>query len=130
MCERGALKLIVDSMQNFNQLLFFCFLTISHHNFTPFHTHICFIRNQKARAWKKAVDFLSSTDSRIRVETQRISGEDFEVWRWIGVVTTDKKVRGASNHLVSVLRKGTVMLYCRHQTRNDRYLHERDSLMY
>ena len=46
------------------------------------------------------MDFLGSTDSRIRVETQRISGEDFEVWRWIGVMTPDKKIRGASNHLV------------------------------
>jgi len=38
-----------------------------------------------AKVWQKAVDFLNSSDSRIRVETQQISGEDFEVWRWIGV---------------------------------------------
>ena len=50
------------------------------------------------------MDFLGSTDSRIRVETQRISGEDFEVWRWIGVMTPDKKIRGASNHLVKSFR--------------------------
>eukprot|EP00794_Sanderia_malayensis_P007490 gene7490-8321_t len=58
-------------------------------------------RNAKLRAWKKAVDFLSSTDSRIRVETQRIAGEDFEVWRWIGVSTSDPKIKGAKNHLGS-----------------------------
>lgn len=62
-----------------------------------------FLRARKERAWKKAVEFLSSTDSRIRIETQRVAGEDFEVWRWIGVMTSDIKVRGASNHLVTIL---------------------------
>ena len=55
-----------------------------------------------AKTWQKAVDFLSSSDSRIRVETQRISGEDFEVWRWIGVRTpglVEKKM--SSNFHVS-----------------------------
>ena len=32
-----------------------------------------------------AVRFISASESRIRVETQRISGEDFMVWRWIQV---------------------------------------------
>ncbi|XP_065669546.1 uncharacterized protein LOC100215426 isoform X2 [Hydra vulgaris] len=52
-------------------------------------------RKEMAKTWQKAVEFLSSSDSRIRVETQRISGEDFEVWRWIGVRTPgikEKKV--------------------------------------
>ena len=31
--------------------------------------------------------FLSGNESRIRVESQRIAGEDFEVWRWIQVAT-------------------------------------------
>ncbi|XP_065058607.1 inner nuclear membrane protein Man1-like [Rhopilema esculentum] len=63
-------------------------------------------RKQKSRAWKKAVDFLSSTDARIRVETQRIAGEDFEVWRWIGVMPSDKHVSGASNHLGPEVERG------------------------
>lgn len=32
-------------------------------------------------AWDNAVKFLSAQESRVRVESQRISGEDFEVWR-------------------------------------------------
>ena len=31
--------------------------------------------------------FLSENESRIRVESQRIAGEDFEVWRWIHIAT-------------------------------------------
>ena len=31
--------------------------------------------------WELAVKFLSAKDSRVRVESQRIAGEDFEVWR-------------------------------------------------
>lgn len=31
--------------------------------------------------WDQAVKFLSAKDSRVRVESQRIAGEDFEVWR-------------------------------------------------
>ena len=31
--------------------------------------------------------FLSANESRIRVESQRIAGEDFEVWRWIHIAT-------------------------------------------
>ena len=38
-----------------------------------------------AKLWQKAVNFLNSSDSRVRMETQQISGEDFEVWRWIDV---------------------------------------------
>ncbi|MGH0176712.1 UNVERIFIED_CONTAM: hypothetical protein FKN15_072810 [Acipenser sinensis] len=34
------------------------------------------------RIWDRAVEFLSSNESRIRTETHRISGEDFLVWRW------------------------------------------------
>lgn len=44
-----------------------------------------------AKIWKKAVEFLNSSDSRVRVETQRIAGEDFEVWRWIGIATPKMK---------------------------------------
>ncbi|XP_066919549.1 LEM protein 2-like [Clytia hemisphaerica] len=45
----------------------------------------CASRKKMAKIWRKAVDFLNSSDSRVRVETQQIAGEDFEVWRWIGV---------------------------------------------
>ncbi|XP_077995938.1 inner nuclear membrane protein Man1-like [Glandiceps talaboti] len=36
--------------------------------------------------WNKAVEFLESSESRVRVESQCISGEDFAVWRWIQVL--------------------------------------------
>lgn len=35
------------------------------------------------KIWDKAEKFLSANESRIRTETQRIGGADFEVWRWI-----------------------------------------------
>lgn len=42
-------------------------------------------RKKMSNVWQKTVDFLNTSDSRIRVEAQQIAGEDFEVWRWIGV---------------------------------------------
>ncbi|XP_074620236.1 uncharacterized protein LOC141879033 isoform X1 [Acropora palmata] len=44
-------------------------------------------RQRLLGAWNRAVRFLSGNESRIRVESQRIAGEDFEVWRWIQVAT-------------------------------------------
>lgn len=44
-------------------------------------------RQKKFKAWNRAVRFLSANESRIRVESQRIAGEDFEVWRWIHIAT-------------------------------------------
>lgn len=44
-------------------------------------------RQKKFKAWTRAVRFLSANESRIRVESQRIAGEDFEVWRWIHIAT-------------------------------------------
>ncbi|XP_068718898.1 inner nuclear membrane protein Man1-like [Montipora capricornis] len=44
-------------------------------------------RQRLIGAWNRAVRFLSGNESRIRVESQRIAGEDFEVWRWIQVAT-------------------------------------------
>ena len=42
--------------------------------------------------WDKAVSFLSANESRIRVETQKISGEEFEVWRWLPACANGGKV--------------------------------------
>lgn len=44
-------------------------------------------RQKKFKAWTRAVRFLSANESRIRVESQWIAGEDFEVWRWIHIAT-------------------------------------------
>ena len=44
------------------------------------------------RLWDKAVNFLSANESRIRVETQKISGEEFEVWRWLPSCANGGKV--------------------------------------
>ncbi|XP_071815639.1 inner nuclear membrane protein Man1-like [Apostichopus japonicus] len=40
-------------------------------------------RQKKERIWKKAVQFINTHESRVRVETQRIEGEEFQVWRWV-----------------------------------------------
>lgn len=40
-------------------------------------------RKSKQQLWEKAVHWIASHESRVRVETRRIAGEDFEVWRWI-----------------------------------------------
>jgi len=46
-------------------------------------------RNSMMTPWYHAVAFVNS-DSRVRMETQRISGEDFDCWRWIAAVGTPK----------------------------------------
>ena len=39
-----------------------------------------------SRAWKMAVDWVASeNESRLRVETQRVKGQDHIVWRWVQV---------------------------------------------
>lgn len=38
------------------------------------------------KIWKRATRFLSESETRIRVENQRIQGEDYLVWRWIQVL--------------------------------------------
>ena len=40
-----------------------------------------------SRAWKMAVDWVASeNESRLRVETQRVKGQDHIVWRWVQVI--------------------------------------------
>lgn len=40
-------------------------------------------RKLKERLWNEAVEWIASHESRVRVETRRIAGQDFDVWRWI-----------------------------------------------
>ncbi|KRZ09581.1 Inner nuclear membrane protein Man1, partial [Trichinella pseudospiralis] len=40
-------------------------------------------RREMMPIWNKAVQYLSENDSRVRTETQCISGEEFVVWRWM-----------------------------------------------
>ena len=40
-------------------------------------------RKKMQPLWDKAVKFLSANESRVRVETQKIAGEEFAVWRWL-----------------------------------------------
>lgn len=44
---------------------------------------LIFDRVKMKKIWDRAVSFLSTNESRIRTETQRIGGADFRVWRWI-----------------------------------------------
>ena len=51
------------------------------HTPLPSHTH----RAQKQRLWEKSCKWIATHESRVRVETRRMAGEDFEVWMWIQV---------------------------------------------
>ena len=42
-------------------------------------------RKHKIKIWAKACQWLAEHESRVRIENQRIAGEEFEVWRWIQV---------------------------------------------
>ncbi|XP_033746593.1 LOW QUALITY PROTEIN: inner nuclear membrane protein Man1-like [Pecten maximus] len=49
-------------------------------------------RRQMVPLWEKAVKFIEANESRIRVETQNIQGEDFLVWRWLPTNSSCGKV--------------------------------------
>lgn len=72
-------------------------------------------RQRLSKAWTRAVRFLSGNESRIRVESQRIAGEDFEVWRWIHIATpkphSPKLSRSVSSYLAYFLTLFTGKLF-------------------
>jgi hypothetical protein len=43
------------------------------------------VREKKQKIWDEAVKMIAMNESRVRVETRRIAGEDFTVWNWIHV---------------------------------------------
>ncbi|XP_072309458.1 inner nuclear membrane protein Man1 [Eucyclogobius newberryi] len=53
-------------------------------------------RTMMKNVWDRAVKFLSSNESRIRTETQRMGGADFLVWRWIQPSLGDKSSLASS----------------------------------
>lgn len=40
-------------------------------------------RKNKEALWNQVVDHISNHESRVRMEVQHISGEEFTVWRWL-----------------------------------------------
>ncbi|CAC5404222.1 LEMD3 [Mytilus coruscus] len=42
--------------------------------------------------WEKAVKFIEANESRIRVESQSIQGEEFLVWKWLPTISNGGKV--------------------------------------
>jgi len=55
-------------------------------------------RGRMSRAWKMAVDWVASeNESRLRVETQRVKGQDHIVWRWIQVKSPVKQHNNSNN---------------------------------
>ncbi len=50
-----------------------------------------FVRKPKQTLWEEAVKFLSANESRVRVETQKISGEDYAVWRWLQATVSQEQ---------------------------------------
>ena len=54
----------------------------------PTHTHYChthLYRKYNQKIWDRSVDWLATHESRVRVETRQIAGEEFMVWRWIQI---------------------------------------------
>lgn len=52
------------------------------------HTHCChthLYRKYNQKIWDRSVDWLATHESRVRVETRQIAGEEFMVWRWIQI---------------------------------------------
>ncbi|ESO97091.1 hypothetical protein LOTGIDRAFT_226827 [Lottia gigantea] len=49
-------------------------------------------RHELQPIWDKAVRFIEANESRIRLESQIIQGEEFEVWKWIHSVPNGAKV--------------------------------------
>ena len=52
----------------------------------------CYFRRKKQALWDKAVKFLSTNESRVRVEMITIEGEEFAVWRWLPSCPNGSKV--------------------------------------
>lgn len=48
-------------------------------------------RKKKANIWERAKQFVSASETRIRVENQTIQGEDYLVWRWIQASSPAKR---------------------------------------
>lgn len=48
-------------------------------------------RKKMARIWERAKQFLSASETRIRVENQTVQGEDYLVWRWIQASSPAKR---------------------------------------
>ncbi|XP_065184560.1 inner nuclear membrane protein Man1-like [Sycon ciliatum] len=44
-------------------------------------------RQSQSAVWEKAVTWINQRESRVRIETRRIAGEDFIVWRWIPIAS-------------------------------------------
>lgn len=42
-------------------------------------------RKYNQKIWDRSVDWLATHESRVRVETRQIAGEEFMVWRWIQI---------------------------------------------
>ncbi|KAE8615454.1 hypothetical protein XENTR_v10008527 [Xenopus tropicalis] len=49
-------------------------------------------RKKMKKVWDRAVEFLDANESRVRTETQKIGGADFQVWKWIQPSSTCDKI--------------------------------------
>ena len=52
-------------------------------------------RQSKSKVWENAASWIDKHESRVRVETRRIAGEDFLVWRWIDISESDGRMNEA-----------------------------------
>lgn len=49
-------------------------------------------RKQLLTTWEKAAKFIEDNESRIRLETRTIEGEEFQVWRWLPNLNNGGKI--------------------------------------
>uniref|UniRef100_A0A2C9L6Z8 LEM domain-containing protein n=1 Tax=Biomphalaria glabrata TaxID=6526 RepID=A0A2C9L6Z8_BIOGL len=49
-------------------------------------------RQQMKPIWDKAVEFIADNESRIRLETKLIRGDEFDVWHWLPPTATNGKI--------------------------------------
>lgn len=75
----------------------------------------CFYRRRKRQSvWDQSVRFLSDNESRIRVENQKISGEVFEVWRWLQVRLDTRYIEAwETSKLLEIMTFGILIFLCK-----------------
>ncbi|XP_071449597.1 inner nuclear membrane protein Man1 isoform X2 [Hetaerina americana] len=65
-------------------------------------------RQKKAALWEEVVQFLEERESRVRMEVQMVSGEEFRVWRWLPSASPPPSPTHSSHSQSSTLKSSTL----------------------
>ena len=68
-------------------------------------------RVRREHIWKKAVEWIATSDSRVRVESQMIAGEQFDVWKWIHLDPPATEVKYHASLLLCIVHN-ELCVYC------------------